>query len=392
MRDDMPIIRDGLLRQAESLCRKLLPSGRRDGNRYVAHDPVQGDYDKTPALSVMLGGQKPGSWRAFRGGADNEKHDLLGLIAYVQRTDAKGAILWARDFLGLKTMSPAERAAMHQRAAEREVERKRDDERLRLRKIDAVQGLWRCGIGGPAHAPAEGRPPRDFTLPAVTADAPAAARPALAYFAARGVALDSVPNLAGFTFRFAPRLEWWKGASWRTQANGRSFKEAPGPFWPAVVTAARTAEGHVGAVHLTFLDIERPAKAPVGNEAKLVYGFQTGTVMELACGPIDLPFWLNREPGDVIVCEGIETGLALAIACPEARVWAAGSITNMGNAPVHLDCVGRVFLARDNNAGNATAQGQLDDTLEKLEASGKRVIVMASHVGDDFNDAMTGEE
>jgi len=104
-----------------------------------------------------------------------------------------------------------------------------------------------------------------------------------------------------------------------------------------------------------------------------------------------LPFWKEQNPGYLILCEGIETGLALAIAAPEARVWAGLSLVNMGNAPVWLPCVEAVILARDVNAGNRSAQKQLASVVERLELTGKRVTIIQSHVGDDFNDLMKGE-
>jgi hypothetical protein len=73
-------------------------------------------------------------------------------------------------------------------------------------------------------------------------------------------------------------------------------------------------------------------------------------------------------------------------------VWAGGSLAGVGGAPVDLDCVEWVLFARDNNDGNAQAQKQFSAALERLEASGKRVHVEASHVGDDFNDLAQGDE
>jgi hypothetical protein len=59
---------------------------------------------------------------------------------------------------------------------------------------------------------------------------------------------------------------------------------------------------------------------------------------------------------------------------------------------VWLDCVGAVIVARDNNDGNAQAARQLDDALEQLARANKPLEVIASHVGDDFNDLAKGEE
>lgn len=375
MQDDIRLIRDGLQQRVVDVCRNLLPTGQAQGKHWVSHDPVTGDYDRTPQLKVLISGERTGAWRAFRGGDEGAKHDLLGLVMYVQRTDAKGAILWARDFLGLRAMTREERASMARQAEQRQARRQKDDEAKRAEKLRQAHRLWATGCGGPATAGGHG----------AGCDALA-----IAYFAGRAIPLDEVPNISGHAFRFAAAVEWWKGAVWKPGGQGGHYKATPGPTFPAVLTAARAPGGQIAACHCTFLDPLRPAKAPV-DPAKLVYGLQGGTVMEVAEGPAAAPFWLTERSEPVIIAEGIETALSLAIAIPEARVWAAGSITNLGNAPVHLPCVSQIFLARDTNAGNRTAQQQLDQSLEKLEAAGKPIVVMESIVGDDFNDLMKGE-
>jgi hypothetical protein len=73
-------------------------------------------------------------------------------------------------------------------------------------------------------------------------------------------------------------------------------------------------------------------------------------------------------------------------------VWAAGSLSGMGHAPIQLSCVSDVTVARDNNHGNAQALKQLDAALIALEEHDKPMVVMNSYVGDDFNDLMTGKD
>ena len=73
-------------------------------------------------------------------------------------------------------------------------------------------------------------------------------------------------------------------------------------------------------------------------------------------------------------------------------MWAGGSLAGVMHAPAGLACVDWVLFARDNNAGNPQAQKQFEQALAGLESHGKRVVVKASHVGDDFNDLARGEE
>ncbi|MDZ7822623.1 MAG: hypothetical protein U5K75_00290 [Ahrensia sp.] len=112
--DDSQIIREGLLNRCEDLCFRLLPSGKREGGgvRWVAHDPVAGDYNKTPALSVVLTGEKRGRWQSFRGVHGHAKFDLIGLIAYVRSygTDMAGTLPLPTRLFGLAHHEPGRNA------------------------------------------------------------------------------------------------------------------------------------------------------------------------------------------------------------------------------------------------------------------------------------------
>lgn len=368
---DLHLIKQGLQDRVVDVCEKLLPNGRRDGKHFVAHDPVQGDFDKTPALKILITGNR-GGWSSFRGGAEHARHDILGLVEYILRTDTKGALAWGRDFLGLRSMSRQEREAMLQAAKAVQIKRQREDQNERANRIKRADELYRKNTVEISELKSS------------------AISHALAYFRSREIPLEDVPNLARLTFRFGAQTEYWRGAQWHTE-NGVRRKIAPGPMFPAIHSAMRTQHGIVTACHITFLDPLIAAKAPV-DPAKLMFGEAAGTVIELALGPSNKPFWQTETSHPLILCEGIETGFSFASEAPEARIWAAGSITAMGNAPIHVDAVSEIILARDNNHGNPTAQKQLDQVLEKLEAAGKPLTVINSHLGDDFNDLMKGSD
>ena len=368
MNGDLDIIKQELQGKIESVARALLPDGQRESGQWVSWNPVENDKGKTPALKVRLTGGVAGAWKCWRCG---ESGDVIKLIAYVQRTDTAGALAWARDFLGIRAMSREDREKMRRAAAVEKAKREKDDRAARKGKWEAAQRLFYdralpCHSGSPAE------------------------RHARAYFAGRAMPLEDVPNLNPDTFRFSSATEWWKGAQWKVEA-GRRVKVRPGPEFPATHAAMRQWNGFVSACHVTFLDPAKPAKAPV-DAPKLMLGEALGAVIEISMGPEGVPFWQAEVPHPVIVCEGIETGGPLAIAAPQARVWACGSLAGIGGAPIWLPCVSWALFARDNNAGNAQAQKQFDQALSRLESHGKRVVVEASHVGDDFNDLAQGEE
>lgn len=368
MKGDLDIVKAGLIERVESVAEQLLPDGRREGGLWVSFNPVENDRGKTPALKVRIRNGDLGAWKCHRCG---EKGDILGLVAYVLRTDVAGALAWGRDFLGIRAMSREDREKMRQAAAKEKVKRERDAKADRRKRWDMAQRLF-----------------FDDALP--IGQRSAAERHGRAYFSARKVPLDDVPNLNPDTFRFSAATEYWTRARWERE-RGRAFKVEDGPSYPAIHSAMRQWNGFISACHVTFLDPVRPEKAPE-KPAKLMKGEAAGAVIEISMGPEGKPFWQSEIPHCVILAEGIETALSFAVSIPQARVWACGSLGGIGHAPVQLPCVDWVLFARDNNDGNAQAQKHFETALASLEAHGKRVIVEASHVGDDFNDLAQGEE
>lgn len=371
MRDDRDEVKELLKSRIEDLCARLLPDGRRQGRLWVSYNPVTNDFDRsTPELKVALT-MDVGAWKDWRSG---DKGDVLKLIEYVKgHTSFRDTMAWARDFLGLSSMPAAERERLN--ADARRMKRQRDDsaERKRLFKIFKAEEKFLSGeaFGGRSVAELHAR----------------------RYFAGRKCALEDVPNIDTATFRFAGESEYWTRAEYRHAVGGPRYKIKDGPKFPAIHSAMRAPGGLVTACHVTFLDPVIPKKISLEDaNAKLIFGEAKGSVIRISHGPENVPPEVGKEEHPLIVCEGIETGLSLAIACPSARVWAAGSLSNMGNVPVFLDCIPSVIVARDNNHGNRQAEAQLEGVLEQLASHGKPMTVIASHVGDDFNDLAQGEE
>lgn len=351
-------IKAALQARMADLAERLLPDGHREGGLWVSYNPRGDDLTKKPALKVRIRGGSLGAWSDWRNG---DKGDVFGLICHCKGCDFKGARAFALDFLGWVKMDRATRDAMRVQAQNHARDREAEAAKERQAKIDNANRLWRKAEAGTC-------PARDH---------------ALAYLAARHCPLHAVTNPAHDTFRYSASTEWWKGATWEMQER-RRIKTAPGPLLPAIHSAMRNRLGLLTACHVTFLDPVRPAKAAV-EPPKLMLGPALGAVIELALGPENVPFWQAQEAHPLIICEGIETGLSLAVAIDGVRVWAAGSLSGIAAAPVDLACISRVIFARDNNHGNDQAQAGFDKALAALEAIGKRIDVIASPVGDDFN-------
>lgn len=382
MTGDLSLIKQGLIDRMADVCRRLLPNGRMEGGQWVSFNPVTHDDKpgRLPALKVRVRGGTVGAWKDWRSG---DGSDAIGLVAYLVTGDQRNtreALAWSRDFLGLKAMSREERAAMKVAGDRRRQEDAAQDAKRRAAKLIEADRLFfgRSDLCGETFA--LGRH--------VAMD-----RHVEAYLAGRSIDLAGMANLNRLTFRTSAATEWWKGAVWKSEA-GRRWKEEPGPAFPALHSAMRSRLGIVTCCHVTFLDPVRPVKAPV-EPAKLMFGEALGAVIEISTGPSGIPFWQADREGVIdplIIAEGIETAASFSAEIPEARVWAGGSLAGVAAAPVDLACVDWVMFARDNNTGNTQAQKQFERALEGLERHGKRVIVEASHVGDDFNDLAQGEE
>lgn len=354
-------IKEMLLPRMADLCGRLFPDGRIESGQWVARGPQTGPK-QTPKLKVRLSGGIIGAWIDYQNSVSG---DALGLIAYALTGTAKAhreAIVFAKDFLGLARMDRAQFQAMKDDAGAAAAEHAAAAERDLLKRIAAAVKLFEN-----------------------VAETGAARLWVKRYLGARGIDIDAF-NFVAENFRASPATEYWKGAEWRVE-DGRRIKTKKGPDFPALHSAMRQWNGVITACHVTFLDPFKPGKAPV-TPAKLMLGQALGAVIEVSCGK---PFWRDEEPRAVILAEGLETAMSLAQALPDFRVWACGSLAGIGHAPVQLPCVSRIIFARDNNDGNAQAQAGFDKAFAMLGAHGKPLDVVASHVGDDFNDAVTGE-
>jgi hypothetical protein len=388
MRNDLPEIKVALQARIADLCGQLLPGGRLEGGQWVCHNPQYAEAArKDRTFKVRISGGVAGAWIDWRSG---DKGDVIGLIAFCNRSNMGDAMKWARDWLGISRMDAATRSRLARDAATMRRRAEDDDARIRAKKIADAQALFNeARPGNLLGFSKDGGP---------DCDGPWHGPEALAinYFSARGCPLQEVKGLAYANFRFSPDTEWWKGAKYERRAgrDGQSYmvKTVDGPRFPAFHSAMRNRSGALTACHVTWLDPIRPVKAGV-EKPKLMRGIAQGAVIELATGPEGVDFWKAETPHPLVIGEGIETVASIGAAIDgQARLWAAGSLSGIANAPVDLDCIGKIIFARDNNDGNAQAQRQFNAALEWLEASGRPVTVIASHVGDDFNDLAQGED
>lgn len=180
---------------------------------------------------------------------------------------------------------------------------------------------------------------------------PISGTPAEAYLRGRGVACDLPASLG-----FHPAC--WHGPSARKL-----------PALVALVTGT-----WFPAVHRTFVDPDGLGKAGVSPN-KMMLGNVSGGHVELA-----------SAEGDLVVCEGLETGLSLAsgLLRAPATIWAALSASGMRSVLLP-DQPHRLTIATDGDDPGRAAGHQL---ATRAAAMGWTVGLLPAPDGQDWNDVV----
>jgi hypothetical protein len=101
---------------------------------------------------------------------------------------------------------------------------------------------------------------------------------------------------------------------------------------------------------------------------------------------------LAKAPGgsEVVIAEGIETGLSIALACPERRVLTAVSVGNMATVELPPQ-IGTVIIAAENDGFAPQAMVALQRGVDRFRGEGREVRVARSPRGSDMNDLLRGD-
>jgi hypothetical protein len=334
-----------LTARIEQLCAEVLPMGRREGKDWVEACRAKGGLGN--GLKVCLSGARRGIWSHF--GDTNAGGDALELISYVLfNGDKKKAIAWAKSFLGLDKSDPGRIKQERQKA--RALAKKSEQEAAQdiARRQSRARAMW---LSGSKHIL---RTPLDF------------------YLYGRGIRIVDLAHIPN-ALRFAPHL-----------------KHPNGSFYPAMMAAITTGAGEFTAVHRTYLQQRAPGvfvKAPLGEQAKLVLGPYAGGFIPLNRGISNKSLKEAPQGDHVVLCEGIEDGLSVALACPELRVLACVSVGNFINLRLP-QAITKVTIAGDNDAPDSAAARSLQHAVDRFIDEGREVFVARSPQGKDFNDLL----
>ena len=322
--------------RAEALARELLPHGHREGGEWVAPS-LTGTSQR--GLSVRITGSKAGVWAEFDGDA---RGDALDLVAHALfRGDKSAAYKWALGWLGIG----------HGGASPQPLPRPAPD-------MAAHDAHERATAAAALHLFLAGRPELRNT-------------PADDYLKARGIDLAELGR--------QPRALRFHPAARCTEVD---------TDLPAMLAAIRGPDGSHVATHRTFL----AQQGGVWGKAKLkapkkVLGRYAGGLIPLWRGASGKPLATAPESDVIAIGEGIETCLSVAIACPEYRVLAAGSLNNLARIILPAQALDLIVLA-DNDHDNPAAATALQRAIDRLLAEGRSVRIARSSAGKDFNDGI----
>lgn len=349
------LVKDFLQRDVALLVAEMVPGAKLSGGVWSGRNPRRAD--RTAGSFVVWRNPTPGAWKDY---ATGDQGDVIDLVAYLKGWDRMEVVAWGEARYGIRTMSEGERRRLAGKAASARVVAKAAEDADELRRRQ-----WALGIFEGAEARIRG------TLVET-------------YFASRGLELKHMPWLEHQWFRFAPALEWWRGAE--RDETGRKIR--PGPRFPALVSAMVDGRGNFRAVHCTFLDHDGKAKAPV-EKPKLMFPRTAGAVIRVARGESRMTPEAAAKHGVIgpcVVGEGVEDAATFAYAMPELRALAAGSLPGLLHMP-DLACVEAWLVARDNDWGKDQAAELFVRAMARLQSFDKPVQEISATGGaKDFND------
>lgn len=181
--------------------------------------------------------------------------------------------------------------------------------------------------------------------------------------AATGTVVDTYLASRGITIPAPPTL--------------RYHPSPLGSEYPAMIAAVVNPREEIAAIHRTFLRHDGLGKAPIEAPKKRLGSAPGGSI------------WLSVPEETIVLCEGIEDGLAIKQQTGRC-VWVVMGAGNFATAGLpQKPLASRVILAIDgDDAGRRGAY----NAVERLEDEGREVLIAEPETGGDWNDMIKGHE
>lgn len=221
-----------------------------------------------------------------------EGGDLLAFIQHRLKTDFKGALLFAKNFIGNVPLTPI--------TMPDNLQRKIDDKAVQQR--DKALAMLKRSI------------PINNTLVEVY----------LCKY--RAIALEQIPA----SLRFIEH----------------AYNYTAGGYFPAMIASIADMDGNIIAAHCTFLDPKTCDKLQGGGiKSRLIFGGCRGGAIRLAQGTEKLA-----------LCEGIEDGLSILQSAPDLAIWATAGTSNLRAVQIPASIKEVVICADNDVAGEEAAK------------------------------------
>lgn len=354
LQDRLPALLDALGLRDE------LHHGRGDGQRIYPRNPMRDDR-RAGSFVIWTAGDGAGAWKDYA--LNGVQGDVLDLVAYVGRLRSKiDTYWWALDFLGLdrkgRDEKPRTRSDLEAEQARREADRQAAEARQREGDEAKSGELFKLWLSLPG---IEGTPAERYLRQV------------------RGLPLERLGELPG-ALRWAERVEFD-----RVDPVTGEVTEA---VWRHCMVSAMTRGKKLAALHRTYLKPDGSGKADIAK-AKTMIGPVRGAAIRLSKGSSKMsPTEALKagKYGPLAVGEGIETALSVAIARPDVRVWAAGSLSLMGLLEWPACASAVVLLGENDWKPEARRAFAAVEAHWRGQAKGRPVMTVHSSVGSDFNE------
>lgn len=307
---------------------------------------------------------KPGKWNDWIAGRYG---DALGLVGCVltgqpdQKTaDARSeGVKWARERYGLGR-SDFDREAFNRRTAEAKKRAEIREATARRELADSRKTVFARWLHAHTLTPGDH---------------------GWRYLEARGIDLDA--------FKVRPRAIRYSAAERWTDSDGTVQH-----IGPCLLSAMTLPDGTFGSLHRIWVDPHRPGEKADLSPPRKMWPSSDGCAIRLwrgASGLSEKDAAAARISEDVVVCEGVEDGLSIALMAPELRVLAAGSLPGLLSLTPPRS-TRKLIVAADNDWDKPQAQALLARACERIERDFKvPVFVARSPEGKDFNDLLKGD-
>jgi DNA primase len=144
-----------------------------------------------------------------------------------------------------------------------------------------------------------------------------------------------------------------------------------------MIAGIQGPDGKFAGAAITWLAADGSDKAPVGHDTRRIYGIMRGGAVRLGS--------VNEM---LVICEGIETGMSIAKACPDLPVWCALSAINLATVSVPPRVKDVIVAADGDDAGEKAALR----AAMRLRGEGRRVRIARPATAKDFNDLLMEED